>query len=440
MQSDMRRYETDEPIYGLATGYQKSAIAIFRLSGKGCIELFSKAFSNARRLEKASSGTVIHGYVIEGGERIDEVMVIKYTSGHGYTGEEALEVMCHGSLVIIKRLSVLFEHLSFAQALPGEFTYRAFMHGKMDLVEAEAVEELISSKSETSSNMALMRLSGGLSKEIDNIKGELLDILSSLEVYLDYAEDEVEEEWVYPEEEVISIIGRLDGIASTYNATRIYQEGATVVLAGRTNAGKSSLFNALLKEERAIVSSFEGTTRDYIEADVLFGAVPVRLFDTAGLRESGEAIESEGIRRSRKLITSADLVIYLLEDGEEESDVGNENVLFVHSKSDIRKSDGISFSSITGEGLDELVKKAEEMLIGKAEEHPGYVPISSERERDALLEASSILKESLGKRDLSLDLLVLYFRDALSSLQVLTGEITSDDVLENLFSKFCLGK
>lgn len=437
----MEGYELDVPIYGLATGYHKSAIALFRISGKGCIELFSKCFSNAGKLSSCPSGMAVHGFLNKNGKRLDEVMVIKYSGGHGYTGEEAVEVMTHGSLVIIRSFSALLETLSFRQALPGEFTYRAFMHGKMDLLEAEAVEELISSRGEVSASSALSRLTGSLSSEISRIKNELLDILSSLEVYLDYAEDEIIDEWVYPDEEIKDIAERIERIIGTYKTSRIYQDGVTVVLAGPTNAGKSSLFNAILKEERAIVSDEEGTTRDYIEADISINGLPVRLFDTAGLRESAGTIEKEGIRRTRALLDEADLILYLSDDGTKDERLeGKDNVIVVYPKSDLHKRKGLSFSSLTNEGIPELLAAIASYFKSEEDMDDDVVPISSEREKGDLERTLSTLRSSLENSDSPLDIQAIYFRDALSSLSRLTGEVTSDDVLENLFSKFCLGK
>ena len=294
----MAHYSTGEPVYALATPFSPSALAVIRASGDDSLSLFQPCFTGS--LGKAASSSAIHGFIMgKDGHRIDEVMVIKYAKGHGYTSEEAFEIMCHGSLPVIKEISSLLESLGFREALRGEFTYRAFMHGRMDLTEAEAVEEIVKSKSESASQDALSRLSGSIRAEADSIRSSLLDILASLEVQLDYGEDEIPEEWVFPHDEVSRIISRLESIAATYDASRLYSSGASVVLAGRTNAGKSSLYNAILKENRSIVSASEGTTRDYIETECLIGDIPVHLFDTAGLRDTDESIEREKAYRCR---------------------------------------------------------------------------------------------------------------------------------------------
>ena len=303
----MTSYNVDEPIYAPATAYAPSALAVIRLSGKNTIEMLSQAFSSPSRLNKAAGKTLVHGYILDDENvRIDEVVLAVYREGSGYTGEEAVEISCHGSLVVLRRLFTRLEQLGFKRAEKGEFTFRAFMHGRMDLTQAEAVEEIIHSKSEISQEKALDRLSGKLRDSLAAVKTRLVDILASLEVQLDYAEDEIIDEWVFPEAEVSSIISSLKALSSTYGASRIYREGAKVVLAGAANAGKSSLFNLLVKEDRAIVSPVPGTTRDFIETWIDLDGIPVRLFDTAGLRSSDDMVESEGIRRSEALMDDAE--------------------------------------------------------------------------------------------------------------------------------------
>ena len=290
----MTGYMTEEPIYALATPFSPSALAVIRTSGTDAISLVQKVFKG--RLTDRPNGTAVHGWIVDKNrEKVDEVVALVYNHGHGYTGEEAVEIMCHGSLPVIKKVSTTLEEAGFRLALKGEFTYRAFLGGRMDLTEAEAVEELVSAKGERGRKDALSRLSGSIKNEADKAKDEIINILASLEVQLDYGEDDIPEEWIFPIERVDAIINRLEKIRGTYASSRLYSQGAKVVLAGSTNAGKSSLFNALLKENRAIVSSVAGTTRDYIETECEMNGIPVRLFDTAGLRSSGDEIEKEGI-------------------------------------------------------------------------------------------------------------------------------------------------
>ena len=435
----MTGYTTEEPIYALATPFSPSALAVIRTSGTDAISLVQKVFKG--RLTDRPNGTAVHGWIVDKNrEKVDEVVALVFNHGHGYTGEEAVEIMCHGSLPVIKKISTTLEEAGFRLALKGEFTYRAFLGGRMDLTEAEAVEERVSAKGERGRKDALSRLSGSIKNEADKAKDEIINILASLEVQLDYGEDDIPEEWIFPIERVDAIINRLEKIRGTYASSRLYSQGAKVVLAGSTNAGKSSLFNALLKENRAIVSSVAGTTRDYIETECEMNGIPVRLFDTAGLRSSGDEIEKEGILRSKELMDEADLVVYVLAPGEVEPKEKMENAIYIHSKSDIAPGEGITFSSITGEGLDKVVDAITTFLSRDKRSVSDVPVIESERQERKLGETIDALKDAEKARDCSVDIIALYFQSALSALSELTGETTSDDILEVLFSSFCLGK
>ena len=436
----MAHYSTGEPVYALATPFSPSALAVIRASGDDSLNLFQPCFTGS--LGKAASSSAIHGFIMgKDGHRIDEVMVIKYAKGHGYTSEEAFEIMCHGSLPVIKEISSLLESLGFREALRGEFTYRAFMHGRMDLTEAEAVEEIVRSRTGKASGEALMRLTGSIRDEAEKAKDEILDILASLEVQLDYGEDEIPEDWVFPTERAAAIRRRLESIAATFRASRLWSEGALVVIAGRTNAGKSSLYNALLKENRAIVSPVEGTTRDYIESDAVIAGIPVRLFDTAGLRETGESVEAEGIRRTEDLMDRADLIVYVIDPASDDTPPDDSRVLAAYSRLDTAgESDGLSFSSVTGEGLDNVIDAIGRKLSEDLTETEGVPLIDSERQRGKLLEAAEALSDAEKSLSFGSDVTAMYLQSALSSLGELTGEITGEDVLDRLFSSFCRGK
>ena len=440
----MTSYNVDEPIYAPATAYAPSALAVIRLSGRNTIEMLSHAFSSPSRLNKAAGKTLVHGYILdEENMRIDEVVLAVYREGSGYTGEEAVEISCHGSLVVLRRLFTRLEQLGFKRAEKGEFTFRAFMHGRMDLTQAEAVEEIIHSKSEISQEKALDRLSGKLRDSLAAVKTRLVDILASLEVQLDYAEDEIIDEWEFPEAEVSSIISSLKALSSTYGASRIYREGAKVVLAGAANAGKSSLFNLLVKEDRAIVSPVPGTTRDFIETWIDLDGIPVRLFDTAGLRSSDDMVESEGIRRSEALMDDADLIIYLVDpdDALLPENIDSDRTLVVYSKRDKRRmADDLSISSVTGEGVSELIGEVKERLMGLSPQEEGGLSIDSERQYSYLLSCIDALESAERSKDAPVDIMAMFFQSALENLGYITGEVTTEDLLDTLFSKFCLGK
>ena len=437
----MDAYTTDEPIYALATPYAPSAIAVVRTSGDNAIEMISRAFSGAKRLLSAQNATLVHGRLRDAsGSDVDEVVLAVYRKGHGYTGEEAVEINAHGSLRGLDRIFRLLEELGFRKAKKGEFTYRAFMHGRLDLTQAEAVEELISAKSESVQAAALDRLEGSLKKKLQDIRRRLLMMSASLEVQLDYAEDEILEDWVMPTAELDAIISELSRIRATYDASALWREGAKVVLAGETNAGKSSLFNLLTKEERAIVSPVRGTTRDYLEADTMIHGIPVRLYDTAGLRESDDEIEMEGIRRSERLIREADLVLYLVAPGDSEEVSWDTPTITVRTKSDISRGEGLSVSVKSGEGLDELLDEIKRRLTEGRGDFSSSVIIDSERQKDALDRLLSQLEFLVSHGDESYDIIALFFQSALSVLGEITGEVTSEELLDTLFSNFCLGK
>ncbi len=439
----MKAYTVDEPIYALATAFAPSALAVIRLSGKNSIELLSKGFSRSKTLLASPGKNLVHGNILEeDGSIIDEVVLAVYRQGSGYTSEEAVEITSHGSPIVLRRLFSRLEGLGFRQAEKGEFTFRAFMHGRMDLTQAEAVEEIIHSKSVVSQERALSRLNGSLKNSLGEIREILLEILASLEVQLDYAEDEILEDWVFPAKQVDYVLSRLKTLSATYSSSKVYREGAKVVLAGSTNAGKSSLFNLLVKEERAIVSSLPGTTRDFIETWLDLDGIPIRLFDTAGLRESGDEIEAEGIRRSEELIKEADLIICLVdpEDENRSVELPADKTIVVYSKSDRKRVEGLSISSLTGEGVAELLEEVKKRLASGSVTGGSEVAIDSQRQEACLEDCITCLEQAKANQGCSVDIMALFFQGALENLGYITGEVTTEELLDTLFSKFCLGK
>ena len=443
----MESYNRDDIIFALATAWAQSALAVIRVSGVGCRQLLATSFSRPKALLNAENATLVHGYLTDGpkGPPLDEVVVAVYTQGHGYTAEEALEFTCHGSLPGIRRILSSFKRLGMRNAEAGEFTFRAFLHGRMDLTQAEAVQELVASQSERSQALALSRLGGGLKAQIEDSKEKLLTLLAHVEVQLDYAEDEVDD-FTFPRHELMEIIEAITLLASTYAVGRLYGQGARIVLAGATNVGKSTLFNLLLKQDRSIVSDIKGTTRDYIEADCLIEGIPVRLYDTAGLRESLDTIESAGIQKTEQLIGQADLVIFLVDSGE----VGHippkdERTLIVYSKSDLFKApEGeLAISAQSGHGIKALVAAiAKRLGAGFGSTGDELVVIESERQHLALRSAAKALERALElvDTDVPLDIVAVELGEAMQNLGELTGEVTPADILTKIFSGFCVGK
>jgi tRNA modification GTPase len=423
-------------IYALATPRARGALAVFRASGEGCIEALSKVFSPAGKLRDCPTNTCIYGRLLD----IDQVVVNVYRNGHGYTGQEAFELMCHGSLSAFDMISAKLEELGFRAAMGGEFTMRAFLSGKMDLTQSEAVQDIVNSDSPISQKQAFSKLQGSLFKAIEAFKSTLLDILAPIELQLDYAQDDIEDEFGFPYSRLEALIKDIDALAATYRTSPLVQEGARVVLAGPVNAGKSTLFNLLLKSDRAIVSPIKGTTRDYLEAPCLIDGHKVRLFDTAGLRQSEDDLEKQGIQRSRLVIEDADLVVYLSPDIQDlESQC--ESWIRVQSRCDESVSDGpfLKLSCITGQGLEELCHVISSRLGSLVETCDGMM-IQSARQAQGLHEASLCLKRAIETSEIGLDLSAGHIGNALRCLGELVGETSSDEMLERIFSSFCVGK
>jgi tRNA modification GTPase len=438
----MGAYRTDDIIFALATPWGTGALAVIRLSGDTVIQALSPYFRSRTPLTEAESGKAVYGNLAD----LDRCVLTVYRDGHGYTGEEAVEISCHGGLQTVKAILEFLQRIGFRQAGRGEFTLRAFMHGKMDLTRSEAVAELIDSRTQKSRNASLQRLDGNLQRLISNLRKEVLEIMATVEVQLDYAEDETEPDLGYPVEETREVLEEIDRLRRTYSTGKLYSEGARIVLAGPVNAGKSSLFNYMLNEERAIVSPVEGTTRDFIEGQCSIHGIPVRLYDTAGLRESSDVIEEEGIRRSRNLLDAADLILYLAET---EKDIDPEitkraNCIVVFTKKDMEGTpDTPGISIITGHGLEELYSLIEEKLSeGVPALDEGELVIQSSRQKDCLDRAHDALTAALEHNDLGLglDIVAVDVKEALDALGEITGEVTTDDILDSIFSRFCVGK
>lgn len=449
----MNSYSTEDAIFALATAWAKSAIAVVRVSGNGCIRTLSKAIKSRKDICNLESNYALYCHLMSpsDGKLIDDIVLTLYRDGHGYTGEEAFEISCHGGLQVVKAVLGAMAELGFRQALPGEFTLRAFLHGKMDLTRAEAVDELVNAQGRTGQLMALNRLNGALYKRIGQIKSTIVDIMSTVEVQLDYSEDEVGEDLTFPMEKLEKAISDLGLIHDSYNTGRLYSQGAKIVLAGPSNAGKSSLFNYFLKEERSIVSAQKGTTRDFIEAMCTIDGIPVRLYDTAGFRDgSDNEIELEGIRRSRSLVDSADIIIYMVDasdmGGLDQSALADPRCIGVLNKSDLCdvKRDGfIRLSVATGFGFDALCECISQRLKGNnANYDDGSLVIENDRQRENLCRAMEALSAArlAVEANMPLDLVSMDIQEALEALGEMTGEVTTDDILDRIFGSFCVGK
>ena len=478
------QYTPEEPISSIATALAPAALGIVRVSGKGCIELVSKAFSRPKALLAAAGNTLVYGWIIERKRnkfgvtddvKIDEVMLAVYRAPKSFTGEDMVEIFCHGGPAVVMAIQNLMLKIGFRQANRGEYTFRAFINGKTDLTKAEAVKEIIDSHTDVSRSHAAGRLAGSLFEEIDSIKKLIIDTLAAIEVEIEYPEDEETIADSFDREDIETAVKRLQALVDSWRGEKLYQDGARVVLAGRTNAGKSSLFNAILKEERAIVSDIEGTTRDWLESWASINGIPVRLFDTAGLRQTSDVIEAQGVEISRSLVHDADLVLYLVDGTQGMNDEDRqfiekcqEPLIVVFTKSDkagvlgaaplgegvasneVRAQGETShsvckISSKTGEGMAELFAQIFGILtagIAGAATERSQAGLGSARQKDAVAEALESVRHALVSADdnYTLDAVVQDLEDALDSLGEVTGDVTPDDVLGSIFANFCVGK
>lgn len=470
----LNQYTPEEPISSIATALAPAALGIVRVSGKNCIELISKVFSRPKALLEAAGNTLVYGWIQDAasqneGEKsriYDEVMLGVYRGPKSFTGEDMVEIFCHGGPAVVTSIHSLLLKNGFRQALPGEYTFRAYINGKADLTKAEAVKEIIDSHTNVSQQRAAGRLSGSLRQEIDDIKKLIVDTIAAIEVEIEYPEDEETIADSFDSSALKTAIKRLQALSDSWKGEKLYQDGARVVLCGRTNAGKSSLFNAILKEERAIVSEIEGTTRDWLESWASINGIPVRLFDTAGLRKTDDVIEARGVELTKNLSQEADLVLYLVDstsgmNDEDRDFIKNcaEPLVLVWTKADKNaanndsktQSDGLKgdlpvaevlLSSKTGEGLKELFAKIYSILTQGIKTDREQAGIGSLRQKKAVDEALECVKHSLisAEEDYALDAVVQDLEDTLDCLAEIVGEVTPDDVLGSIFANFCVGK
>lgn len=455
-------YTPEEPIAAIATALAPSALALIRISGKNCIELLSKVFSRPKALTQAEGNTIVYGWIVDSvnpdqKQKIDEVLVSVFRAPKSYTGEEMAEISCHGGISPVTAIFNLLLKNGFRTALPGEFTFRAFINGKTDLTKSEAVKEIIDSKTDASRSLAAGRLSGNLYNEIQSIKEKIISTIASIEVELEYPEDEENFSDSFDSTLLLQAKNSLTELSKSWQSQKLYQDGARIILCGKTNAGKSSLFNALLKEERAIVSDIEGTTRDWIESWVSFDGIPARLFDTAGLRITDDVIEQRGVEMTKDLTQDADIIIYLVDSTKEESkdDIdfinsfnGKIPVIKVLNKIDVLQNNSkldensVKISAKTGLGISDLIKTVKGALVQSTKSDRTQAGLGSERQKQAVDEALDSVNHALevSEGGFSMDAVVQDLEDALSFLSEITGETTPEDILGNIFANFCVGK
>jgi len=454
-------YTLDDEIAAIATALAPAALGIVRTSGARSIELISRFFSRPNALLQSQGHTLVYGWIHDEGIKIDEVVLCVYRAPKSNTGENAVEIICHGGPGVVKAIYRLCIKNGFRAAERGEFTFRSFIHGKADLTRAEAVREIIDSKTNTAQQKAAGRLSGTVFHEIETIKTDLMTALAALEVGIEYPEDEETIADSFDEALLKKPLSVLQQLAASWQAEKIYQAGVRLVLAGKTNAGKSSLFNALLKEDRAIVSDIHGTTRDWLEAELDFKGIPVHIFDTAGLRATEDTIEAIGVQRSVELASAADIVLYLIDGtkppAKEDSAFIERNtvpLIIVQTKADKGQTEplpaalqwypAVRLSSKTGVGIDVLIDAVVALVTADTAlpMQDAGISLGTERQKEAVTAALEAVRHALeaGRSGYPLDAVIQDVEEAVHALGSVTGEVRSDDILDKIFSGFCVGK
>ena len=437
------------------------ALCIIRVSGERAIEVSDAVFRGRRALRDVATATVHYGDIVDGADVVDDVLVSVFRAPHSYTGENLVEISAHGSRYVVERILALFTRQGVRMAYAGEFTRRAFVAGKMDLSQAEAVADIIAAESRASHAVASTQMRGAYSEELSALRDKLLHITSMLELELDFSEEDVEfADRSHLEDLLQQTYSRVEELADSFSLGNVLKEGVNVAIVGRPNVGKSTLLNRLVGEQRAMVSDIAGTTRDTIEATCNMGGVVFRFIDTAGLHSTDDVLERMGIERTSEALRRAHIILWLTDD---DSTTMNDDmqgyvpsveqvVYKVVTKIDLQENydsvinndnpDSVIYlSAKTGVGIDELRNVLQSRFDAQSA-YRGDVVVSSQRHYEALRESAESLQAALSalRNGLPTDLLSEDIRQVLYHLGTITGEITSEDVLQNIFSRFCIGK
>ena len=464
------KYLDGDTIAAIATPAGESGIGVVRISGPDALSVLTAVFRDKHGRSRTSfeSHKMHFGTVVSGdGEVVDQVLAVAMLSPNSYTGEDVVELHCHSGGVVLRSVLELILEQGARLAEPGEFTRRAFINGRLDLAQAEAVADIVHAKTRQSLKLALSGLSGRLSAEVSTLRNRLIQVVAHIEAEIDFPEDDIDELAVDSLRGIIAeTISDVERLLDKAASGRVYRDGVSVVIAGRPNVGKSSVFNAVVKERRAIVTDVPGTTRDVIDEYVSLSGVPVRLMDTAGIRETEDVVEREGVSRSRESLDQADVVLYVvdassLERGDDVSEdertlssIRRHQTILVLNKIDL--VDGtmneapfgeltppvvVKTSAVTGAGLDELEDQIVEMVV-RENLSAGEAVVTNVRHEDALQRARKHLEDALcaADRDTPLDLVVIDVREGLNALGEITGETVDDDIIDRIFADFCVGK
>jgi tRNA modification GTPase len=450
-----------DTIAAIATPPGQGGVGIIRVSGSGVWKIADTIFQGSEKPSVTKGGVFLHGKVIAAdGTEIDEVLCLIFRAPRSYTGEDTVEIQGHGGPVVLKKILRCCLEEGARMAEPGEFTKRAFLNGKLDLVQAEAVADLIHAQSDRAAKAALEQLEGGLSIKFNRLYDGLMETAADIETTLDFVEDELPDD-VFPNlgKKLDESFHVLENLLATWDEGRLLREGARVVIMGRPNAGKSTLFNALLGHDRAIVTDLPGTTRDVLEETFILDGIPLRILDTAGLRETECLIEQEGIRRARAHSAAADIAVYLIDSSQPVSKEDEEHLkklnpartIVILNKTDKRHSSFIfclsSFTSVDasllkGSGAGGICSAISEKLGGIS--HAPAHAVISERHRNLLEQTRAELVLARERIDEGGELAAApaaeHLRAALEALGQVTGRVYHNELLDNIFSRFCIGK
>ena len=451
-------------IAAISTATGNGGIGIIRMSGKECFQILNKIFKPINANEEINGYTMKYGHIIdENNNIIDEVLVSYFKAPKSYTTENMCEINSHGGFIVERRILEECLKNGAIMAEPGEFTKRAFLNGRIDLIQAESVIDLINSKSEKEAKASISQIEGNLSKNINEIKENLLDLMADVEASIDYPEYDIEE---VTNNKILSVINvikiKLEKLSSSFKNGKFLREGIKTAIVGKPNAGKSSLLNNILNEERAIVSDKKGTTRDTIEEFVTINGISLKLIDTAGIRNTTDEIEKIGVEKSKKIIDDAELVIAIFDGSQalENEDyeilklIGNKNAILLVNKMDIvdgslvinelqkYNKDIIKISAKTGDGVEKLYDRIYEMYkINDIELDDGEIltNIRHKGQIDEAIKSINAVKDTIDNH-MPVDIIEIYLKQVLADLGKITGDDISEDIINEIFSKFCLGK
>ena len=453
-------------IASISTAPGIGGIGIIRMSGDKCFEILEKIFKpkNNQKIEDIKGYTIKYGNIIENEDIVDEVLVSYFKAPKSYTAENMCEINSHGGNIIVRKILELCLKNGAELAEPGEFTKRAFLNGRIDLAQAESVIDVINAKSEKEAKSGIKQLEGFLSKEIKSIKQEILDVLVNIEVTIDYPEydtPEVQENEMKTMLE--SVKNKLEKLEKSFDNGKIIKEGIKTAIIGKPNAGKSSLLNAILKEERAIVTDIEGTTRDTIEEFVTVNGIPLKLVDTAGIREASDTVEKIGVEKSIKQAEEADLIIAIFDCSKELTNedlqilklIENRQSIILLNKSDlnsiIKENDErlknvskniLKISALNKTGIENLYEKISEMFNLNKINFDNEILITNIRHKNIISHALENVKKANEALiiNMPIDIITIYIKDILEDLGEITGEVVTEDIINEIFAKFCLGK